>query len=54
MLIDLHALPKNRPQRHACVTGSSRLHLPLVVYLARRFTGRNEPITDLVQVGRSG
>jgi len=30
------------------------LHLPLVEYLARRFTGRNEPLPDLVQVGVIG
>ena len=28
--------------------------MPLVVYLARRFSGRNEPMNDLVQVGAIG
>ena len=28
--------------------------MPLVVYLARRFSGRNEPMNDLVQVGSIG
>ncbi len=28
--------------------------MPLVEYLARRFTGRNEPLPDLVQVGAIG
>ena len=28
--------------------------MPLVVYLARRFSGRNEPMNDLIQVGSIG
>ncbi len=28
--------------------------MPLVEYLARRFSGRNEPMNDLVQVGAIG
>ena len=28
--------------------------MPLVVYLARRFSGRDEPMNDLVQVGAIG
>jgi RNA polymerase sigma-B factor len=30
------------------------LHMPLVEHLARRFTGRGEPLDDLVQVGTIG
>jgi len=30
------------------------LHLPLVEYLARRFSDRGEPLSDLVQVGTIG
>lgn len=31
-----------------------RLHMPLVEYLARRFSGRGEPVEDLIQVGSIG
>jgi RNA polymerase sigma-B factor len=54
LLVDLHALPENSPQRQRLRDRLVELHLPLVEYLARRFTGRNEPLPDLVQVGVIG
>ena len=54
MLIDMHALPKNSPERRRLRDKVAEAHLPLVEYLARRFTGRSEPFPDLVQVGAIG
>lgn len=54
LLLDLHALPEQSPQRRELRNQLVELHLPLVEYLARRFTGRNEPLPDLVQVGVIG
>jgi RNA polymerase sigma-B factor len=30
------------------------MHMPLVIYLAKRFAGRSEPLSDLIQVGSIG
>lgn len=54
LLVRLHALPADDPVRDALRDQLVELHLPLVVYLARRFSGRNEPMSDLVQVGAIG
>jgi RNA polymerase sigma-B factor len=54
LLYELHALPEHSPQRQRLRDRLVELHLPLVEYLARRFTGRNEPLPDLVQVGVIG
>jgi RNA polymerase sigma-B factor len=54
MLAELHELPEDSEQRRKLRDQLVELHMPLVVYLARRFTGRNEPMNDLVQVGAIG
>ena len=54
MLLELHQLPVDSPVRKRMRDQLVELHLPLVEYLARRFTGRNEPLGDLVQVGVIG
>ncbi len=54
LLVDLHALPVDAPARLPIRERLVDLHLPLVEHLARRFTGRNEPLPDLVQVGSIG
>jgi RNA polymerase sigma-B factor len=54
LLIELHSLPEQSPRRKGLRDQLVELHMPLVVYLARRFSGRNEPMNDLVQVGSIG
>jgi len=54
LLTDLHELPEFDARRRAIRDQLVELHLSLVEYLARRFTGRNEPLPDLVQVGFIG
>jgi RNA polymerase sigma-B factor len=51
---ELHSLPAGSPQHKALRDELVQAHMPLVVYLARRFSGRNEPMNDLVQVGSIG
>jgi RNA polymerase sigma-B factor len=50
----MHALPEDDPRRRKLRDQLVELHIPLVVYLAKRFSGRNEPMSDLVQVGAIG
>jgi RNA polymerase sigma-B factor len=54
LLTRLHSLPEDSPERTGLREQLVELHMPLVVYLARRFSGRNEPMNDLVQVGAIG
>lgn len=54
LLAELHALPANSRRRRPIRDQLAEMHLPLVRYLARRFTGRNAPFEDIVQVGSIG
>ena len=54
LLAELHSLDPDDPRRKRLRDELVEAHLPLVVYLARRFSGRNEPMSDLVQVGSIG
>jgi len=51
---ELAELPRGS-ERHSEVRAELvELHMPLVRYLARRFTGRGEPADDLLQIGTIG
>jgi RNA polymerase sigma-B factor len=50
----MHRTPEDDPRRRQLRDRLVELHMPLVVYLAKRFSGRNEPMSDLVQVGAIG
>jgi RNA polymerase sigma-B factor len=54
LLRQLHSLDEDDPRRGALRERLVEQHIPLVNYLARRFAGRNEPLSDLAQVGAIG
>lgn len=54
LLLELHRLADDDPARPALRDRLVELHMPLVVYLAKRFSGRSEPLSDLIQVGAIG
>jgi len=54
LLAEMHQMDDEDPRRKELRDRLVALHMPLVVYLARRFSGRNEPMNDLVQVGSIG
>ena len=54
LLTDLHSLSARSRRRGPIRDRLAEMHLPLVEYLARRFTGRGVPLEDLVQVGSIG
>lgn len=54
LLIQLYELADDDPLRAALRDRLVAIHRPLVLYLARRFAGRGEPLDDLVQVGTIG
>jgi RNA polymerase sigma-B factor len=54
LLAVLSTLPEGDPERAAVREQLVHEHLALVEYLARRFTGRGEPLDDLVQVATIG
>jgi RNA polymerase sigma-B factor len=54
LLVSLAALPGDDPARAPLREQLIHEHMALVEYLARRFTGRGEPLDDLVQVATIG
>lgn len=54
LLAQLHQLDEDSPRRKELRDQLVELHMPLVVYLAKRFSGRSEPMSDLIQVGAIG
>src|SRR5256885_16230504 len=54
LLEELHGLPDDDPGRAPIRDRLAEMHLPLVRYLARRFSGRSAPFEDIVQVGALG
>lgn len=54
LLTELRALPEDSVERAELRGRLVEQHMPLVVYLAKRFANRNEPLDDLIQVGCIG
>lgn len=54
LLAELRAMDEDDPGRTAVREQLVQAHLPLVIYLAKRFSNRSEPLDDLIQVGSIG
>jgi RNA polymerase sigma-B factor len=54
LLVELHSLAEDDPRRGTVRDLLVEAHLPLVIYLAKRFSNRSEPLDDLIQVGSIG
>jgi RNA polymerase sigma-B factor len=54
LFLELGALDRGTPEHQEVRDALVQIHLPLVRYLARRFTGRGEPDDDLMQIGTIG
>ena len=54
LLREFAQLAPDAPGRAALREELLRAHMPIVEYVARRFYGRGEPLSDLVQVGSIG
>jgi RNA polymerase sigma-B factor len=50
----LDSLPAEHPARREVRNEIVTAHMPLVIYLARRYIGRGEKLDDLIQVGSIG
>ncbi|HEX8080186.1 MAG TPA: SigB/SigF/SigG family RNA polymerase sigma factor [Jatrophihabitans sp.] len=54
LFAELGTLQPGSPRRQQVRNALVEIHLPLVRYLAHRFTGRGEPVDDLLQIGTIG
>jgi len=54
LFAELSTLPPGGSRRQQVRNELVEIHLPLVRYLAHRFTGRGEPTDDLLQIGTIG
>ncbi|HEY0165472.1 MAG TPA: SigB/SigF/SigG family RNA polymerase sigma factor [Jatrophihabitans sp.] len=54
LFAELSTLQPGSPRHQQVRDALVKIHLPLVRYLAHRFTGRGEPIDDLLQIGTIG
>ncbi|MEV0454968.1 SigB/SigF/SigG family RNA polymerase sigma factor [Catellatospora methionotrophica] len=54
LLVLLHTLPADDPRRPAARARAIEWHLPMAYYLARRFSGRGEPLDDITQTAVIG
>ena len=54
LFLELASLERGTPRHSEVRAELVEIHMPLVRYLARRFTGRGEPADDLLQIGTIG
>ncbi|HTZ44165.1 MAG TPA: SigB/SigF/SigG family RNA polymerase sigma factor [Jatrophihabitans sp.] len=54
LFVELAGLPRGTARHSEVRAELVETHMPLVRYLARRFTGRGEPTDDLLQIGTIG